>query len=230
MPTLDQVTEYVQHMELALHRAPSTVRGYREELESLVERGVPLEPTAIATWVSTGDAGQPLAPNTKNRRLVILRGFLAFLVGRGDLSEDLSGHIKRARVPRPTTAALGVVELVSVLKVIAAGRATWRRSRDATILLVLFQTGLRISELRNLNLDQVDLRTRVLWGTLRKGGALVDVPLNDEATLALSTWLRVRPVTTDNAVFVGGTGLRRLSVRILQRRLAELGQAACYVA
>ena len=65
---------------------------------------------------------------------------------------------------------MGVPELRRVLGVLRSERPTWRRTRDETILLVLLNVGLRVSEPRHLELDQVDLEHQVVRGALRKGG------------------------------------------------------------
>ncbi len=224
--TQELLDEYVRHLELELHRRPSTVRGYRDELTHLVTRGVPFEPRAFAAWVATGNDGQALAPNTRNRRLVILRGLIAFLVERKHIAEDPTRAIQRARVPRDTEGALGVGELRRVLDAIDAEPSTWRRVRDEVLLLVLFHVGLRVTELRNLDLGQVDLETRILRGAIRKGGGSADAPLTDEVAEGLARWIRVRPRAANPSLFIGGAKLERLTVRAIQKRLRELGRKA----
>lgn len=227
MVTADQVTDYARYLANERHLLPRTIQGYEAEIASLVERQVPLERTALAAWISTGDRGEPLAPNTRNRRLVILRGFLKYLLSQGSIIEDPSVGIERGRVPRDNRSALGVAELRRVLAVLRQEPITWRRLRDEALFIVLFQTGLRVAELRSLDLAQVDTTSRVLRSAERKGGGRVDVPLNAEAFEALTSWLACRPPTQgEDAVFIGGIHLARLTVRSIQKGLAQLGKRA----
>lgn len=224
--SMNHVSDYLRHLELERHRAPSTLRGYREELARLVNHRIPLKRQALARWVATGDAGQPLAPNTRNRRLVILRGFAAYLVHQKLLPEDPSAGIERARVPRDNKGALSTADLERLHETLMTKKPSWRRTRDEAIFLMLFQVGLRVSELHALNLDQVDLANGTLRSAVRKGGGSVDAQLNPTAVAMLSDWIAIRPSTSDSAVFVGGPTRARLGVRSIQKRLAELGRAS----
>jgi site-specific recombinase XerD len=67
----------------------------------------------------------------------------------------------------------------------------WRRHRDDAVLEILYGSGIRVSELCALTLDQVDVRQQalVVWG---KGSKERRVPLSEPAAAALATWLKVR--------------------------------------
>lgn len=225
-PTADHVTSFLHHLEHERHHAAASIVRHRQELLQLVRREVPLEPEALARFVTTREDGTPLAPTSRNRRRSLVRAFVAFLVRQGLLDGDPSAGIGRARVPIEFRAALGVPDLDVLLAAVRKGRRTWRRARNEAILLVLFQTGLRLHELVSLNLEQVDLVSAFLLDVRRKGGAAVDVPLNVQARTALASWLAVRPGTAEVAVFVGGPRVRRLSTRGVQKVLADLGARA----
>jgi site-specific recombinase XerD len=103
----------------------------------------------------------------------------------------------------------------------------WRRRRDDAVLELLYGSGLRVSELCGLDVDQLDLArgTAVVWG---KGGKQRQVPLGEVAVDALRRWLQVRAevVTADGgaALFGNHRGLRlgtRDVRRIIDRRAAS---------
>lgn len=225
MPTELQVDAFARHLAVERHRAASTVRGYRAELLDLVRRGVPFEREALGMWIQTGETGK-LAINTRNRRLVVLRLFVRFLLDRGELVEDPTVGLTRARLPRTTRTAFTVPELQRVVAVARREAVPWRATRDETVIRVLFATGLRINEIRTLDVLQVDLAARWLRTVIRKGAVMTDVPLNDDAIDALTGWLQIRPSTSSTALFTSGEGGGRLTVRSYQKRLAELGEAA----
>ncbi len=226
MPTESHLGAYLRHLENHRRLASTSIDGYRQELTRLVKLRVPFETEPLAVHITRRIDGGLRGPAARNRLLVIIRGFSRFLVVKGVLPTDPTASIERARVPRTIKIALDVDSLDRVLGLIRSRPATWRRTRDEVIIQVFFYTGLRVSELRSLNLDQVDLERRTLRATHRKGGSLVDVPLNDKSAAALSRWLADRPSSSDQAVFIGTRTLRRLSVRSIQKTLKKLGDEA----
>lgn len=100
----------------------------------------------------------------------------------------------------------------------------WRRRRDDAVLEILYGSGVRVSELCTLQLDQIRLSERVLivWG---KGAKERRVPLGEPSAEALQAWLAIRhevvPVEAGATVFANerGNPLTPRDVRrILDRR------------
>ncbi len=225
MPTHTQVREYLRHLEEDRGLSPSTIRGYRQELRLLVRSKVPMEAEAVSKYVSAKQDGTPLAPSTRNRRLIILRTFFDYLKEQGVIESNPTEDIRRARVPKRKRRALTADELRQALEALQQEPPSWRRVRDETVITILFHTGLRVSELQGLDLGQVDLETGLLRDTKRKGGDKVDIALNDSAVQAMRRWLKARPAASDQAVFVNNKGMR-LSVRMIQKRLKAIKEAA----
>jgi site-specific recombinase XerC len=153
---------------------------------------------------------------------------LRLLVARGTAltREGVGGFVAYAGDGSElAVSALGERELGRVVAALAADPPSWRRSRDAAILALLFYAGLRLSELVRLDLSQVDLASEALRGALRKGGGTTDVVLHPYAVAALEAWAGPRPGVPCPALFVTAAG-RRLSARMVQKRLAALGRAA----
>jgi integrase/recombinase XerC len=95
-------------------------------------------------------------------------------------------------------------------------------ARDRALLELLYSSGLRLSELVNLNIPELDLSA----GSVRvtgKGRKVRDVPVGAKARAALRDWLAVRKEfarTEEAAVFVARNG-RRLGARAVQLRLQQ---------
>ena len=223
-PTIDHVQSYVRYLRDDLQRAPSTVDGYGEELLLLVGRHIPLEHDALAAHLARLPDGRPVAPTTRNRRLAILRGFIRHLRDQQVLDHDPLQGVKRVKVPRARRLTYGADVLRTVVATLRTEAVSDRRTRDEAVLLLLFHTGLRVTELEQLQVIQVDLREHVLRRVRRKGGSATDIPLNAEVFAALDAWLAVRPTTTD--WLFGQANGRRLGVRAIQKRLARLGVQA----
>ena len=99
------------------------------------------------------------------------------------------------------------------------GEPEWRRRRDDAVLEILYGSGVRVSELCTLQLDQVDLDAGALsvWG---KGSKARRVPLSQPAVAALERWLGVRSdVVPPDAGHQRGKPLTPRDVRrVLDRR------------
>jgi site-specific recombinase XerD len=103
------------------------------------------------------------------------------------------------------------------------GEPLWRRRRNDALLEVLYGSGLRVSELCNLDIDSVDLKRSVVtvWG---KGGKERRVPMSLAAVETIQDWLTSRPEVTGGlsgaALFLNSKG-GRLGTRDVRRVLDE---------
>ena len=220
------IDAYLRHLAEQERRAASTISGYRAELELLLRRGIAIEPAALArhlTWLP--DGGGELAATTRNRRLAILRGFMRHLQGLGLLTDDPLVGVKRARVPRRTRAALTAAEIGRLVAALLSEPPSWRRSRDGTLLLLFFYSGIRLTEAYRLDVHPVDLGAGVIRDAVRKGGDVTDVVLHPCLAAQLAIWLQVRTPFAEPALFPRGNE-GRLSRRPVQKRLRALGEAA----
>ncbi|SGO71543.1 phage integrase family protein [Mycobacterium tuberculosis] len=97
------------------------------------------------------------------------------------------------------------------------------KRRDIAIVYLLVYSGLRVSELVNLNREDVEIRERSGSLTVRKGKGNVSrkVPLPVEARLQLSRYLETRD--DDSSALFLSNYQRRISVRSVQRILAKFG-------
>lgn len=134
---------------------------------------------------------------TQNYYLIALRAFLKFLRKRG--VESLSPErIELAKVPERSLDLISPVELERLMK--APAKDTLEGKRDQAILELLFSTGLRISELCSLSIDDVDL-SRDEFSVRGKGDKIRVVFISDEARAAIRNYLAGRKDMED-ALFV----------------------------
>jgi integrase/recombinase XerC len=124
------------------------------------------------------------------RRLAALRTFARYLVREGLLSEDPTALVGVPRRKRSLPAHLRPEEIDRLLA--APDTATVAGRRDRTILEVFYASGLRLSELADLDLEDVNLSGRVLR-VRGKGGKERIIPFNRLAAEAL------RAMTADRA-------------------------------
>ena len=89
--------------------------------------------------------------------------------------------------------------------------------RDFALLTLFLQTGIRISELCALELEDIDTKGRTLRVREGKGQSARTVELEKKGAQAVTSWLRVRPETLSEALFLGRDGepLKEWGVRDL---------------
>jgi len=133
---------------------------------------------------------------TLSRRLSSMRQFFGYLVREGQMKHDPSARIESPRLGRPLPKSLTEEEVEALLEAPDAG--TPLGLRDRCMLEVLYATGLRVSELVNLTLTQINQR-QGLVRVIGKGNKERLVPLGQEALDWLQKYLQdARPVLAKN--------------------------------
>lgn len=171
--------------------AANTLAAYRADLQKfslwLAARGTALTGARRADVLEFLASQAPSAPRTAARRLSSLRRFYQYALRQGELSADpcalidaprLGRGLPRVLSERDVEALLGAPDTHSALGV-----------RDRAMLETLYATGLRVSELVDLSLGQVNLRQGVVRVT-GKGAKERLVPLGDEACMWIETYCR----------------------------------------
>jgi site-specific recombinase XerD len=156
---------------------------------------------------------QRFAKRTIARKASALRRYFAWARRAGRVTTDPSLGLRapagEGRLPR----VLDGRELHELLEpeVVDERTPQWRRLRDDALLEMLYGSGLRVSELCNLDLDGVDLRRGVVtvWG---KGGKERRVPMSQAAVDAVRSWMTARREVAGDAsgtaLFLNGRGGR----------------------
>ena len=128
-----------------------------------------------------------LAARSRARILVSMRRLLEYGVEQGALSSDLLQFSARIRLPRSLPRVLHPDETRALIE--AADPDTPLGLRDQAMLEVLYGAGLRVSELVELSLSEVDLRAGFLR-VVGKGQKERVVPLGEAALEALDRYLK----------------------------------------
>jgi integrase/recombinase XerC len=220
---LEQFGEY-----LALERGRSdhTRRAYLGDLRSLFDfmaerapgRGLDgLSLPLLRAWLAD-QAAAGAARSTLARRTSAVKTFTAWAARRGLLATDPA---IRLQVPKSRRTLPAVLRQDQALEAMSAAESGARQKdplalRDRLIVELLYATGIRVSELCGLDIDDVDQSRRVLR-VLGKGNKQRTVPFGEPALAALQDWLTVgRPAlaTAESgpALLLGARG-RRLDPR-----------------
>jgi site-specific recombinase XerD len=213
-------------------RSPETRRSYASAVAQfsayLRARSLSLDVAAIRRenlegWIiSLVESRKPATAATRHRALSRL---FAWLVSEGELAQSPMQGMHAPKVPDDPPAVLSLDDLRRLL---AVCRGTgFDERRDAAILRVLIDTGVRLAELAGLTLADVDLDEGLAMVT-GKGRRRRAVPLGAKATAALDRYLRVRaghPGQRTPALWLGQKGpMAAGGIRqAVQRRARQAG-------
>ncbi len=148
---------------------------------------------------------------TRARKVASVRSLFGFLVNEGIVSKDPTEDLSSPRVGRSLPETL-TVEEVEKLLVTASRGDTPEARRDQAMLELLYATGMRVSELVSLNLEDMDLEHGVVR-CFGKGSKERVIPVHQQAVDALRDYLRnIRPLIKNRrsgqAVFLNRRGER----------------------
>ncbi|MBT5863735.1 MAG: site-specific tyrosine recombinase XerD [Gammaproteobacteria bacterium] len=145
---------------------------------------------------------QGILASSINRILSSIKGFFNWLVHTNTIKLNPSELIESPKVGRKLPVNISEQDVEKILN--APNCKTVQGKRDKTILELLYATGLRISELTNLKLNQVDI-TRGIIKVMGKGGKERIIPVGEIALVWLKSYIdltRSQLVINDDNLFV----------------------------
>jgi integrase/recombinase XerC len=205
-------------------RAPRTITTYERILDEFADfvaarhQDVPNRADVEAFLARPRRDGAPRATSARNQALAAIR-VLAEFAAREQLFDDPTLGVPFARQPRRDRAFLGVFQIRRLFHVAIEEARPRMQERDRALVALLSMAGLRVSELTGLDLQNVDLQSRLLVDVEGKGGTRRTIPLEDDTARIVAAWLAVRPrlaEVDEPALLVARHG-RRMSVRSVQR-------------
>lgn len=170
----------------------NTLNAYRADLVAfegwLGNKTLSLEAVTRAELLGylAANVRQGLSPRSSARRLSTLRRFYRYLLREGLIQDDPTADVRSPSLGRPLPKS---ITEASVEKLLAAPPGTILGLRDRAMLETMYASGLRVSELVALALNELDLTTGLVRVT-GKGGKERIVPLGDEATSRLGDYLK----------------------------------------
>lgn len=188
---------YLAHLTAERGLSAHTVAAYGRDCAALVDC---LESDRVGTLadVTAGhiarflEAAQQrgLSARSRARALAAVRGWCAFLLREGVLTRDPSREIRRPRLGRPLPKSMSAAEVKTLLASPGEGALF---ERDLAMIELIYATGLRVSEVISLKVNQVNLEAGYLT-VMGKGRKERAVPIGTFARERLLSYLRdVRP-------------------------------------
>ena len=225
-----ELQHFHHYLRYEKHYSPHTLSNYQRDLKQFSQWLIELERTDNSPLESTTviDANSQLIRNwiaqlhrqgisgrTIQRKLSTLRSFYQFMLREEKIKKNPATDIRAPKSPRKLPATLDVDSISRLLELPDDSKLA---IRDRAILELFYSSGLRLSELVNLDIDHINLTD----STLRahgKGGKTRILPIGSKAKQALQLWLKQRKANADeNALFISNRG-KRLTPRAIQLRV-----------
>jgi site-specific recombinase XerD len=210
------------------HLSPKTLDYYRYRLESFqrfLEAEAPEEvPQTITRELCRAFITSEIeahSPSTANHAVTTLRAFFNYLVDEGFLDASPMAGVKKIKQGRRL---VNVFTIDQVDALLATCEKSFVGARDNAIITLLFDSGLRVSELCGLTLDDIDFKEQSLFVRQGKGDKDRIVGYGATARQAIIRYLDRRGELTTNALFVTSLGepLDRFRVaKIIKARCAK---------
>src|SRR5256884_942301 len=237
------VRQFLDYLKLERHFSDYTVKSYGADLiqfgqfmshaighgpnnsgpisdGELDKRHLAVEPLAIREFLAYL-YGQNYTKSTTARKLATLRSFYKFLIRRGMVSVNPLSTIRTPKQEKRLPKCLDLEQVQKLLE--APGDADILSARDKAMLEVLYASGIRVSELVELEMSDLDLQEGVLRvrGKVRKDRL---TPIGSQAIKAVQRYFELRSIagksdgTAAGRVFLNKHG-QALSTRSVRRKL-----------
>jgi len=188
--------KFLIYLEKSRRKSPNTVEAYKRDLidfgrflaEKNTELSKALNSDVVAYLLKLKKDGKSAA--TTNRKVASLRAFYTFLINQKVVSDNPIKEIKSPRIERKGVEYLSIEE---VDKLLSAPNETEKGIRDKAILELMYATGIRVSELVEANVKDINLRMGFITCTGEHGRARI-VPMGRPARAAVEQYIYdVRP-------------------------------------
>jgi site-specific recombinase XerD len=245
MPLDSLITEFLEYLEIERGCSLLTIRSYKHYLDQfytwLSENSSATKPEDITMEIVRNyrlylahlrnQNGTQLKHITQTYYIIALRAFLRYLLVQRDIPTLSPDKIE---LPKQSSRSIAFLNPDQVERLLNSPQiSNIIGLRDKAILETLFSTGLRVSELVNLNRDQLDLE-RKEFGVKGKGNKLRVVFLSDTATQWIERYLQTRKdhfkplfIRYSGAVDFQKSGEKmRLTARSIQKIVEKYAQRA----
>lgn len=199
-----ELQQYLVYLRVQRNLSPATLDAYERDLTQFLE----------FVWTQLELLGRPqslqevdkylvreyltflnregYSRSSVARHLASIRGFSRFLYAQGILAHDFARRIATPKQAKTIPEVLTMEEIKLFLDGQMPGRTPELQARNKAIFEVLYASGIRLSELVGLDLDDVDFSHRFLR-VLGKGSKERIVPLGEYALASVQSYCNLRP-------------------------------------
>jgi len=232
----EAIQQFRDYMIVQKGFSPKTITAYSSDLTkfadylanrdnlSLVENIKTKDIVSYLSFLTYPDKNKkPILVVSRARKIASIKSFFNFLRKRKIIEISPAEDVSIPKIPQKEPSYLTINEYQKLLTVIAETASPFFKMRDLSIVSLFISTGIRVSELVNLKLSDIDFDYETIKVT-RKGGKEQTLPINKNMVILLKDYLEIRPETDVEKLFISkkGNGVRSNTVYCLVRKYLEL--------
>jgi integrase/recombinase XerC len=220
------IDKFLAYLAYERRMSPHTLQAYAHDLSSVAAfcklrklRTWPALDNLQVRAYAAAEHGSGIGPRSIQRRLSALRSFFEFLMREGAAKSNPASDVRAPKSKKRLPATLDTDQMARLLDFRVDDSLS---ARDKAIMELFYSSGLRVSELVNLELSAIDLKDQTVR-VLGKGNKTRIVPVGRHAIEALKKWLLqraglIRESSSTHPLFLGKSG-RALTPRAVQLRV-----------
>lgn len=187
-----EITSFMAYLEEVKKTSENTRISYQRDLRKFAAflggQGITEARDATVTHLNgylLFLEGSDMAASTISRHIASIKGFFQYLFYKGKIGQDIARTLKAPKVEKKPPGILTQEEVLLLLE--QPGSNSPKGLRDRAMLELLYATGIRVSELIHLKLE--DVHPQMGYILCREGEKERAVPFGDRAREALGTYL-----------------------------------------
>ncbi len=192
---IEQIEQFLTYISEVKGYSSNTLAAYRNDLTQFlaflsgrVDSWNEVNREIIINYIMSMKADQEYASSTVARKVAAIKSFFHNLLDRGELEDDPTATLDSPRVRKRLPRAISPKDLARLLA--EPGRSqTPKALRDRALLEILYASGLRVTELVSLNVDDVNLASATLRVVRPKDKSERIVPMHERAIEPLQEYL-----------------------------------------
>lgn len=218
------IDQHLAVLKVERRLSAHTIKAYQRDFDKLLafadERGLMLWQGLTphqARLFSASLNASGLNPKSIQRIVSSCRGLAGYLVTQRKLKANPFDDVRAPKANKRLPKTLSVDQITALVELDAKDPLSFR---DKAIMELFYSSGLRLAELCDLNLADIDMGSRLVRVT-GKGNKTRDLPVGRKAQGALEDWFKWRallPIKEYDAVFISKQG-NRISPRTIQERV-----------
>lgn len=178
----EQLLAFLSHLEREYKYSENTIAAYRNDLSRFLEYINSHSGINLAEWSAVTEddieaylsymkqKAQPYASSTIARKVAAIKSFYNYLSAQGIVDENPTIDVDSPKVKKRLPQTLSFSEVERLLDAPASSHSP-KNLRDMTLLNVLYETGMRVTEVVSIQMDDVDVEHSILSSPTRQGEA-----------------------------------------------------------
>ncbi len=195
----EQLFAFLSYLEREYRYSENTIAAYRNDLSQFLDFVEGRSGSKLTEWsaVTEDDIGaylaymkhkdQPYASSTIARKVAAIKSFYNYLASHDIVEINPTVDIDSPKVKKRLPQTLTLEEVERLLEAPAGGDSA-KSLRDMTLLNILYETGLRVTEVVSIQLDDLDLSRSILSSPTRQGDTR-EIPLEKDTAALLEQYL-----------------------------------------